>query len=778
MSLSLSSLLNPSPDAETQQNDSSSPPLPQKDPLPPMQYVQSPTQQGATPSNTAHPSHGYSHPAATESDAVQALAALSSSAAAPPTQSQWHSQEQTMEGQVYERRGSSYEHARPGSSGMQLPKPPPPPATADRKMSSPTLDQYRVSSRSPEQRRSSLISPSQNSGVTLPPIQSFGNSHQNHSAMPSSDHEQMEVSAHSAAPPTFTEQSTHAPNGLPTGTAHAPTYAANQPSLQGRPTSPSNVKQEVLATPQPSSPANAQNTPLKPGENEVDSVKAIASLKNEHGLRTASPLRESSVPVPSTELSPPEPTVSKKRPAPARPKKGMATTKKAPPAKKRKVEAKRSVTPSSRASKMSMLKTASSTGTPANSSPAPSTRSVSATPYSEDEDMDEGPAGSDDELYCICRKPDNGTFMIGCDGTCDDWFHGKCVEIAERDKNLIDKYICPSCTEKGVGRTTWKRYCRRQGCRQPARSRNVKNGKEGSKYCSDECGVQCFRDMVAKTRGKEETTKHRSSRRKPSMVNERAGLDDDLGARGGVLAAGELKSLVNTSKTAEDFKRFGEGVLSPPATPSSSPTADKKQHGIDFTDSENQSLENITHKKDEARRKHNVLKDRLKFVNLAKQAASRTATERELKPKEYCGYDSRIEWTEDQFAAWRESAAGKQAFDLNTLATEADGKTNGSADAMDTDTTVAPALAMFDAEAMQDFEVCDRKKCARHLEWPKLAVDDLRFEMGDNGDRMRGLDREEKELKERAALRAKGGVVGGEGRVEVHGLGMEGVEVG
>jgi COMPASS component SPP1 len=71
-----------------------------------------------------------------------------------------------------------------------------------------------------------------------------------------------------------------------------------------------------------------------------------------------------------------------------------------------------------------------------------------------------------------------------------------------------------------------------------------------------------------------------------------------------------------------------------------------------------------------------------------------------------------------------------------------------------------------------DFEVCDRKKCARHLEWAKLAVDDLRFEMSDNSDRMRALDREERALRERVALRSKAARFEGEGRVEVHGLGI------
>lgn len=529
-------------------------------------------------------------------------------------------------------------------------------------------------------------------------------------------------------------------------------------------------KEEAVVTPSVSSPTEIRRANAQVPDVEKQSMKAIASLKNEHGLRTHSPLRESSVPVPSTETVVAEPSNPKKRPAPSKTKKGTATTttKKAPPAKKRKVEPKRSVTPSSRTSKPLTFKTGSSKGTPANSSPAPSTRSQSEEydeQYDEDDDMDDGDVDPDGDVYCICRKPDNGTFMIGCDGTCDDWFHGKCVGIEERDKNLIDKYVCPNCTKAGAGKTTWKRMCRRSGCRQPARVGKTKGGKDGSKYCSEECGVMYFREMVARTRGREDTIKHRGSRRKSSLVNiERPTIDYDLGARGGTLAAGELKSLINSSTTADDFKKLGEGVLSPPATPvSKSPTNNTAQDG-DYTESETQALQEIHHRKETSRRKHQLLKDRMKFVTMVKQAATRTAAEKELKPKEYCGYDSRLEWNDEQFAAWRNSTTGKQAFELDTLATENSGSKGTDVEMTEDD--------------HQEFEVCDRKKCARHLEWTKLAVDDVRFEMSDNSDHMRALEKEEKEIKERAALRAKAGSLNGEGSVEVHGLGISNSETG
>ena len=46
------------------------------------------------------------------------------------------------------------------------------------------------------------------------------------------------------------------------------------------------------------------------------------------------------------------------------------------------------------------------------------------------------------ELYCICREPDSGKWMIACDGGCEDWYHGECVKVAEQDGELIDKYYC------------------------------------------------------------------------------------------------------------------------------------------------------------------------------------------------------------------------------------------------------------------------------------------------------------------------------------------------
>lgn len=49
------------------------------------------------------------------------------------------------------------------------------------------------------------------------------------------------------------------------------------------------------------------------------------------------------------------------------------------------------------------------------------------------------------ELFCLCRKPyDETQFYICCD-KCQDWFHGRCVGILQCEADNIDEYICPNC---------------------------------------------------------------------------------------------------------------------------------------------------------------------------------------------------------------------------------------------------------------------------------------------------------------------------------------------
>ena len=46
-------------------------------------------------------------------------------------------------------------------------------------------------------------------------------------------------------------------------------------------------------------------------------------------------------------------------------------------------------------------------------------------------------------LYCLCKRPNDGFFMIQCD-RCKEWFHGACVQVRQGQYGRDDPYFCPS----------------------------------------------------------------------------------------------------------------------------------------------------------------------------------------------------------------------------------------------------------------------------------------------------------------------------------------------
>ncbi|KAF9961355.1 hypothetical protein BGZ72_004064 [Mortierella alpina] len=98
----------------------------------------------------------------------------------------------------------------------------------------------------------------------------------------------------------------------------------------------------------------------------------------------------------------------------------------------------------------------------------------------EEKSEEQSRSKEDGALYCICRTPyDPSRFMIACD-QCDDWFHGDCVGVAEKEIDLVDQYYCKRCEEKGQHGPR-KNKCGREECQKSA-------GRK-SKYCSKECGL-------------------------------------------------------------------------------------------------------------------------------------------------------------------------------------------------------------------------------------------------------------------------------------------------
>lgn len=661
---------------------------------------------------------------------------------------------------------SAHAPRRPSSFGsLHAPlEPSPPPQPLAR---SPTLDHYHHASQSPQeqQRRQSLMATSP--APVLAPIQHLSSALHHRTRDPESSPAATDMSrpalpsapASDGAEPARDTTQSRGP-GLVRDDPSAPhtrepdTASISVPqSHDVRAPSPQPfIKNEPSGTPRESTPAavagQLERQASIAGDNmDAETLKALEIAKlADLGLRRkrigseslASPMDTKSALAPS-----------KKRPAPSSnqiPKK-KGTAKAVKPSKKRRIDTDddanaRSVTPGSRPSKPSKpAKRASQAGTPAlESSPAPDNSSQAAA------SDDDGDSSEDHNLYCLCKKPDNHRWMIGCDGGCDDWFHGDCVNMKQADEGLVDRFICPMCEEIGRGHTSWKPMCRRDGCRRPAR---LMKDRE-SKYCSDDCGALFMTEQLQRTAGAKGTNgaKDKSKKAKKKPVEGEAGDEDEPTPLGGVLRAKDLKALVDASPNIQTFRNLGSGVLSPPQTASPTRGTFGSEQGLALTTGETERLTALHKEKSQLKDRLEVLKDREKFVSMAKEQAIRVAEREKIKMKEFCGYDSRLSWSDAEFLLWRNSKHGRAAFKFSTLSPTAE------------QTSSMPELNGFD-EMSVDIEesACLKKRCPKHPQWQKLNLQDARFEELEVVEAIRECEKEEKSVRERARRRgAKDGL--------------------
>ena len=171
----------------------------------------------------------------------------------------------------------------------------------------------------------------------------------------------------------------------------------------------------------------------QPSNIGTPTLKSITDIKKD-ASHTPSPTP------PDSATMKPKPAPSKKR---AAPKKGAGAAK--PPSKKRKIESESADgTPPAQHNGTPATSRASLTPAPKNRKQGSETPARSSSILNGEEDED---ATDDGELFCICRKPDDHTLMIQCDG-CEGWFHGRCVDMAAEKTKLISQWYCelPSIT--------------------------------------------------------------------------------------------------------------------------------------------------------------------------------------------------------------------------------------------------------------------------------------------------------------------------------------------
>ncbi|KAL2867060.1 putative PHD transcription factor [Aspergillus lucknowensis] len=566
--------------------------------------------------------------------------------------------------------------------------------------------------------------------------------------------------------------------GLPAATVeNGPTDVRSAPTPPVK-IEPSNVSLDGV-------PANAE-IDIKPWLPQLDGTdvledhptpKKVASLKGMGDSRASSTDRSS--PANSTKAS-------AKRGRPATTKKGVGRK---PAAKKRKlddqdnesVSSRRSQTPSSsRTSKARGMKKQNSASLA--NSPTPEIKKKGAQKAAVEqqlEEEEEEDSEDNDEVFCICRKPDNHTWMIGCDGGCEDWFHGKCVNIDPRDADLIEKYICPNCKANGKGWTTWKPMCRLKGCRKPARF----NQRNPSKYCSDEHGLEFMRQKTQHLNLPSQSVTQKPKTFRRGALNGSLNLKDDdsefggshigdygddgmadLGSRGGVLTAGDLAAVIMGVTSADEFRKLGAHIVEPlpemkdedaEGKPSKKLGLDVGVDGLNYSPDEAEKIEKLRKRRDDLFHRRDMLDARSTFLTLVRQRSKSIVEVLKKKDpkggwKDICGFDTRLAWADDEFDEWRLSEAGKNALEEGTpeaLASSFPSTVDGDGDmAMDGDYAEDELTSLTRG-------VCTKKRCERHKQWLKVQQQDAVFEERTLTEDLAECEKEAQAVVERAVLR-------------------------
>ncbi|KAI0010417.1 hypothetical protein F4779DRAFT_577436 [Xylariaceae sp. FL0662B] len=291
-------------------------------------------------------------------------------------------------------------------------------------------------------------------------------------------------------------------------------------------------------------------------------------------------------------------------------------------------------------------------------------------------------ASSDDETdngpYCLCRGPDDHRWMIGCD-VCEDWFHGECVNLdKETGEKLIERFVCPNCTDGKHNYTKYKKTCSLPGCKNPARL-YAKSLKDRSVFCSSEHCDAWWMSIINTLPTKAASQKAIEVLTQEDFVGLLANTAEQGGWKLGDKPFGNIEGLWSNGLPTRP------GVLS-----------DEEQAFLQTSAAERLALGNeiVQYKK---------MMQLIDWANHRRQ----TAIEAGRFTKDSCGYDRRLDTisVRYQFGAWLETPEGQATFKAGKL-----------------DTPLNPDMQGDPATR----GMCEKKRCKPHSGWYKLLTSAVR----------------------------------------------------
>ncbi|KAK2676158.1 Zinc finger, PHD-type [Fusarium oxysporum f. sp. vasinfectum] len=313
---------------------------------------------------------------------------------------------------------------------------------------------------------------------------------------------------------------------------------------------------------------------------------------------------------------------------------------------------------------------------------------------SELEESDHGP-------YCLCRGADDHRWMICCEN-CEDWFHGECINMnKEIGENLIEKFICPLCTNENLT-TLYKKTCALGGCKKAAPIAQ----EEKSVFCSNEHAQTWWERMVAKL----------------PKAKGKGGVNDQLTQE-------EFMALLQGGLSGTDEEGLWRLVKAPFAGTESNGTNGTEKENPDqmhLSAEEKEYLENAAaarfHLAEETVLCHKML-TLLEFAHERRQAAITAGRFKE----DICGYDQRLDSisARDAFEAFAKSPEGEAIFKASQLSDPL-------------------------GEGDEVRGMCERKRCKIHSGWYKMLSLGLKHQIREMATQADEVGEEEKAMRQAA----------------------------
>ncbi|KAI1137437.1 hypothetical protein F5Y05DRAFT_387218, partial [Hypoxylon sp. FL0543] len=361
-----------------------------------------------------------------------------------------------------------------------------------------------------------------------------------------------------------------------------------------------------------------------------------------------------------------EPDIDEKQPTSSSPQANADSGKMRPASKKKGTAAKKGPKKARASkSKAGSKKDASANG------PAAGTQDASS-----DDETDNGP-------YCICRGPDDHRWMISCD-VCEDWFHGECVNL-DKDigEKLVERFVCPNCTDGKRNYTKYKKTCSLAGCKNPARL-YTKNLKDRSVFCCNDHCDAWWTSMISTL---------------PTKAASEKAIE--------VLTQEDFVGLL-ISITEQDFWKLGDkpfGNMDAHWPEGLWPIGTSTHSGV-LSDEEQEFLKNSAAERFALGNEIVQYKKMMQLIDWANQRRQ-LAIEAGKFTKESCGYDWRLDTVSarHQFSEWLETPEGQATFKAGKLDTPLDPELQGD-----------PATR----------GMCEKKRCKPHNAWYKLLMSAVR----------------------------------------------------